>query len=144
MDAKLVYWTAALIVMAAAVGSALQGWREVRRGRVERHRKWMTAAIFLVLAFVVSYVFKVILLGKEELDLWSPAAVTVLRIHETVVLVMVAAGAAARLLARRLMRPATAGAARARHRRAGRTAIVAGLAALLTATMVLVGMYLRD
>jgi hypothetical protein len=103
----------------------------------------MTAAVVLVVAFVVSYVFKVVLLGKEELHLWSPASVRVLRVHETVVLVMVAAGGAARFLARRLMRPATASAARPRHRWAGRTAVVAGLGALATATMVLVGMYLR-
>lgn len=143
MDPKLVYWTASLIVMSAAVASALRGWREVRRGRVERHRKWMSAAIALVLAFVVSYVFKVMLLGKEELHLWSPASVTVLKVHETIVLAMVAAGVAARFLARRLMAPASAAAARGRHRWAGRTAIVAGVFALATASLVLVGMYLR-
>lgn len=144
MDAKLIYWTAALAVMSAAVASAFLGWREIRRGRVGRHKRRMTAAIVLVLAFVVSYVFKVILLGKEQLELWSPASVTVLRLHETVVLVMVVAGATARFLARRLMTPGAADRARAPHRRAGTTAILAGALALMTATMVLIGMYLRD
>jgi uncharacterized membrane protein YozB (DUF420 family) len=145
VDVKLIFWCAALANFAAVVAAALTGWRHVRRGDVARHRRWMNAAAALVALFLASYAAKVIVLGREPLAAWSPAAVVVLRVHETIVAAMLVAGAAARLLARRLA-PGAAPAAprlRRRHRWSGRTALVAGVFALVTATMILVGMFLR-
>ena len=144
MDPKLAYWIGVLLNTSVVLGCALLGWREIRRGNVERHRRWMNTAVILIVLFLLSYPLKVIFLGKEQLDTWSPSAVLVLRIHETIVLVMVVAGTAARLLARRLA-PGTGAppVVRRRHRRAGRTAVVALAFVLLTATWVLAGMYLR-
>lgn len=145
MDPKLFYWCAALANFAAVVAAALTGWRYIRRGDVARHRRWMNAAVALVALFLASYVAKVMVLGREPLETWSPAAVAVLRVHETIVAAMLVTGTAARVLARRLA-PGAAFAApglRRRHRWSGRTALLAGVFALVTATMILVGMFLR-
>lgn len=143
MDPKLIFWTLALLNTTALVVCGFLGWREIRRGNIERHRRWMHAAMFLVLVFLVSYVFKVVLLGKEDRQLWSSTSITILRIHETLVLVMILAGGAARFVARRFGSPKDAKDARKRHRLLGKTAVISSLFALLTAAMVLVGMYMR-
>lgn len=140
LDAKLVFWSAALVNLAVVVGFALAGWRAIRRREVERHRRWMSLAIVLVVAFVVAYAGKVLVLGKEPLETWSRRDVLVLRIHESFVAVMVVAGAIARILARRYREP---GFRRDRHRWCGRTAIVAGVFAFVTAAMILAGMMQR-
>lgn len=147
MDPKLIYWTAAFGIMAAAVVAALAAWYFIRRGDVPRHRFLMNTAIVLVGVFLLSYVAKVLVLGKEDLDAWSREAVFTLYVHETIVLVMIVVGAAARLLARKLWPlPSPGGletATRRRHRLAGRTAVGAAIFGLLTAAMVLAGMYVR-
>lgn len=143
MDPKLIYWTAALLNTTAVVVCGFMGWREIRRGNIERHRRWMNMAMFLVIAFLVSYVFKVLLLGKEDRQLWDSTSITILRIHETLVLIMVLAGGAARFLARRFGSPKDAKEVRKRHRLLGRTAVVSSLFGLLTAALVLIGMYMR-
>ena len=113
----------------------------------------MLTSAWLVVAFLVSYVFKVMLLGREDLAVWSNVYVQTLRFHETCVLVMLVAGAIAITRARRMRGtrnvsrdPAVAPAPESIvkwHRRAGWTAVVGAVAGLLSAGVVLVGMYAR-
>jgi len=156
LDAKFVYWLAAWINMAFVVAFAARGFQRVKARAYATHKRTMLIASFLVGGFVVSYVFKVVLLGKEALETWEPAFRTVLYVHETCVLAMVVGGAIAlwKGLRTGLNRLATEGApatedavafsrAATLHRRAGLTALVASVAGLVTATIVLYGMYHR-
>jgi uncharacterized membrane protein YozB (DUF420 family) len=101
----------------------------------------MLSAAALVALFVVSYVAKVWLLGREPLELWDARYVFVLRFHETCVLVMVLAGLRAIWLG---SRSGFGDPVRARsHRRAGRTALVSAGLGVASASYVLLGMYER-
>ena len=150
VDAKVAYWTAALLNMAAAVGCALVGLRRIRRGEVAGHQRAMKTAALLVVLFLISYLLKVEALGRERLDLWEPRFVAVLRMHETFVGAMVVAGALALGLASGLGLLAIGRAAPARrslgarvHRAAGWTAIASCALGVATAAYVLYGMYAR-
>lgn len=151
MDPKVTYWTVALANMVAAVTLAALGVRRIRHADVSRHQRLMKSAGLLVALFLVSYVAKVALLGREALELWEPRFVHVLRLHETCVAVMVLAGGRAMYLAttRRLADPPTPSDVEARaksarsHRRAGWTALVSSALGVVTAAYVLYGMYAR-
>jgi len=140
-DPKLAYWTAALVNMAIALGLAVAGVRRVQRRDIAGHRRFMLAATALVGLFLVSYVAKVSLLGREQLELWDPRYVWTLRIHETCVLTMVIAGGRALWLGARegFRDPERAWV----HRRAGRIALISGGLGVLSASYVLYGMYER-
>lgn len=151
MDARLVYWTWALLNMLLAVGCALAGVRRIRRGEVERHRRLMLGAGGFVGLFIVSYVLKVPLLGREALLSWSDGSILMLRLHETCVLAMLLGGGYAGALAFRLRgarigsAPLEAREARRRlvHRCAGWTAVVSSILGAIFALFVLQGMYQR-
>ena len=155
MDAKQLFWTVAWLNMLAIVLFAGAGVRQVRHNDIAGHRRRMLQASSLVLAFLVSYILKAVFLGKEDLDRWLPFYVTVLRIHELFVLFMVISGAVALALAWRLklleaadgsrsgFAPERAARRIALHRRAGKFAIVSAILGLLTAAVVLFGMYVR-
>jgi uncharacterized membrane protein YozB (DUF420 family) len=153
VDAKLLFWTGALVNMAVAVGVGARGIQLVRRGDVARHRRAMLTASALVLGFVGAYVVKLAALGGEDLDVWSTGARGVLYFHETCVALMLIAGAVAGRRAWQLRRtrritgspahPAAAPAALHGHRRAGRTALLAAVLGVLSATVMLAGMYSR-
>lgn len=109
----------------------------------------MHGAIFLFFTFILSYLFKLRFLGREDFTEWSSTDINVLRTHETFVLILFLAGLVARLLARKLD-PAPSDLTKVqrrvvarRHRLAGRIAVISGILALLTAGMVLAGMYQR-
>lgn len=141
MSPNSVFWTAALGWMALMVGVAAWGWRAIRHRDLVTHRRAMNAACWMLGGFLVAYVVKVFLLGREDLGSWATGQVTLLRIHESLVAVMILSGARARWLARRMRAGFGADPQdRRRHRLAGRTSIVAGLLALATAGFVLVGM----
>src|SRR5215831_14009801 len=149
-DPKVVYWTAALANMVVAFGFAAAGVARIRRGEVAAHRRAMKTAALLVLLFVVSYVVKVPVLGRERLDTWAPRFVAVLRVHETFVMTMVLAGALALALATlgglaRLGRAAPERRTRTArfHRAAGWTAVATCALGAATAGYVLYGMYAR-
>jgi len=150
VDAKVLYWTAALLNMVAAFGCALAGLLRIRRGEVAAHQRAMRTAALLVVLFLISYLLKVEALGRERLELWQPRFVAVLRMHETFVGAMVLAGALALSLASglglaRIGRAAPGGrslGARA-HRWAGWTAIASCALGVATAAYVLYGMYAR-
>ncbi len=140
-DPKLAYWTLALANMLAIVVLALVAVRRVRRREILGHRRLMLIAGSLVALFLVSYVFKVALLGREQLELWDARYVWTLRFHETCIAVMVLAGARALWLG---AKTGFRDAARARsHRRAGWTALVSALLGVGSAGYVLVGMFER-
>lgn len=153
MDPKFLFWCGALLNMAAMFGFVANGVRQIRRGRVEAHRRSMVTATALVALFLGAYVVKSGFLGREDFSLWSVAAIWNLRIHESCVLVMLLAGGVALQRAwrmrgtRRVTRdPAdapTPEAALRWHRRAGWTVVVSAALGLLTACFVLAGMYLR-
>jgi uncharacterized membrane protein YozB (DUF420 family) len=153
VDPKLVYWSLALANMAAVLALAGRGVRAIRRNDVARHRRAMTAAAGLVVLFLVSYVVKSLVLGREDLAVWSAAARTNLWVHESFVTGMLLAGATAFVLGRRLARtrrvsgrpedPLPGPARLARHRRFGWAALVCAVFGLLTACGVLAGMFAR-
>ena len=149
VDPKVVYWTFAWLDLALAVGCACSGVIQIRRGRIEAHRRRMLLGASLILLFLLSYPVKLGFLGREALEEWAPSFVGVLRFHELCILVMLIAGVLAIRLGARI-RPAPDAtlseadpAARRSHRLAGRTAFVAALAGLLSSAYVLLGMYLR-
>jgi uncharacterized membrane protein YozB (DUF420 family) len=153
MDGKLIYWTVAFANMLVILALALVGVRAVRRGEILLHRRCMLLASGLVIGFIVSYLFKVALLGREELERWGAVSVIVLRVHELCVFTMLFAGAAAGSRAFAMRRdpivrgtpttlPRNSG-LRMWHRRAGWTAVTGVLLGVVTAALVLAGMYRR-
>lgn len=153
MTPNLLYWTAAFANMLVIVFLASIGVRERRRGRIRQHRRDMLIAAGLVGVFLVSYVLKLFLLGREDMKSWSGNAVWTLRFHELCVLTMLVAGGVAARRGSALGRtraasrdpadpPPPPGTALG-HRRAGWTAVVAAALGLLSAALVLAGMYER-
>ncbi|MEN8161032.1 MAG: DUF420 domain-containing protein [Myxococcota bacterium] len=153
MEPKLWFWTLALANMAAIVALAARGVRAVRAGDVARHRRSMLLAGGLVVAFLAAYVAKRLVLGGEDLAIWSPVARVNLWVHESFVALMLVAGAGALVLGRRLAAtrrvsgrpedPLPAPAALRRHRRFGWAAVVASGLGFATACGILAGMFTR-
>jgi uncharacterized membrane protein YozB (DUF420 family) len=153
MEPKLAYWTGATLNMATLVLLAFAGIRRARDGQADRHRRLMLLAASLVVAFVLSYVLKLLALGREDLEAWSNGAIWTLRFHETCVLVMLTSGGLA--LRRGLALSRTRAANKdanlpsplpgeiERHGRIGRIAVCAASLGLLSACAVLAGMYQR-
>ena len=153
VDPKVLFWTGAFINMNVVVGLAIFGVNQLRGGYPARHRSLMITASLLVVGFVLAYVLKLVFLGREDLSVWSQAAVWILRFHETCVLTMVMGGALAlrwgsQLSATRSFTlnpddPEADPALVNRHRRAGWTAVTGGVLGLLSSGVVLLGMYAR-
>ena len=153
MDAKVLYWTGALVNLGVIVVLLARGVFQIRRGEVARHRRSMLTGAGLVLVFLLSYVFKLAFLGREDLSVWSAFYYRTLRFHESCVLLMVVAGtfAISRALKMRRTRNVTRDPADAPapgstvrwHHRAGWTGVVGAVAGLLSAAVVLIGMYER-
>lgn len=153
MDPKLLYWTGAFLNMGVIVVFAVWGVVARRRGAMALHRRNMLVGVALVLLFVLSYVFKLLLLGREDLDAWTSADLWTLRVHELCVLAMVVAGGVATWRGRALAStrnttfspqdpPAPVPLARG-HRLAGWIAVAAVVLGFLTAALVLAGMFRR-
>jgi uncharacterized membrane protein YozB (DUF420 family) len=153
VEPKLWFWTLALVNMAAVVALATRGVRAIRAGEVAKHRRSMTAAGWLVVAFLGSYLLKRFALGPEDLALWSSSARLNLWVHESFVAAMLLAGAAALVLGRRIARtrrvtgrdadPAPSPAELRRHRRFGWSAVLASGLGFVTACGILAGMFAR-
>ncbi len=153
MEAKLIFWSVALVNLAGVAALAAGGVRYRRRGDVKRHARNMISAASLVLLFLVAYVAKATLLGREDLAVWSPLQRWTLWIHEACVFTMLIAGATAGQRALRLRRtrnatrdpgdPPAAPRLVSWHHRAGWTAVVAAGLGFVSAVLVLVGMYER-
>jgi uncharacterized membrane protein YozB (DUF420 family) len=153
VEPKLWFWTLALVNMAAVVALATRGVRAIRAGEIAKHRRSMTAAGWLVVAFLGSYLGKRFALGPEDLALWSQGARINLWVHESFVAAMLIAGAGALVLGRRLARtrrvtgrdadPAPSPAELRRHRRFGWSAVLASGLGFITACGILAGMFAR-
>jgi uncharacterized membrane protein YozB (DUF420 family) len=136
---------------ALVVACALAGVRHIRHRRARGHRQMMLTAAAFVVLFLVSYLVKVALLGREESGSWSAGWLWVLYVHEACVAAMLLAAGVALTRARRFgplrdgepPAPEASEGDRRVHRRAGRAAVAASVLALGTAAGVLVGMYTR-
>jgi uncharacterized membrane protein YozB (DUF420 family) len=153
MTASVLFWTGAMINLIFIAGLVVSGVRQVRGGEIARHRRSMLTAGALVVGFLLAYVGKVILLGKEDLSVWSRTDVNILRFHETCVTLMLLAGVVALIRAMRMRGTrivtrnpedpqAPEGVVRF-HRWAGRIALVGCFFGLLSAGFVLAGMFSR-
>lgn len=128
MTANLVFWLLALILLAAVAALGWRGRQLARRGEYARHGRYLQAAAWLVVVFLVAYLTKVALLGKEMRDCWPAFGRPVLWVHETAIALMLVAGGVALAL-----RGPTAGTQGARrHRISGVIAVVASVAGLVT------------
>lgn len=151
IDAGTAYWTGALANMTVIVGLLVAGVGAIRRRRVRAHKRFMLCAATLVGLFLVSYVLKIALLGREQLELWSRSYIWVLRLHEACIACLLAGGATAFVQALRLRfhtlreppPPEQLPQGARLHRRAGWIATVGAGLGILTAGYVLQGMYGR-
>jgi uncharacterized membrane protein YozB (DUF420 family) len=153
MDPKFTFWSAALANLLVICTLVVVGILNVRCRRIDRHRCCMKTAAWLAAAFVVAYPFKLAVLGREQLSVWSPQAILTLRVHELFVMTMLVGGAIALLRARQMRAtrnvsqksddPMAPGSTARGHRSAGWAAAVGATLGFATAIIVLVGMYGR-
>ena len=151
-EAKVLYWTGALVNILVLAGLACAGVAEMRRRHgIRRHRRLMLGAAALVGLFLASYLVKLALLGRESPETWEPAFRYTLWFHESCVFLMLLAGGTALLLAWRqhFVRLASDPEWRPSprmlrlHRRAGWTALISCTLAIASAGVTLEGMVLR-
>jgi uncharacterized membrane protein YozB (DUF420 family) len=153
MNPKLLFWCWALANMALVLGLGVRGWRAIRANRIDEHRRAMLRAGFWVVAFLVAYLVKRLVLGGEDLSVWPSAARTNLHVHESFVALMLTAGLVAFALGLRLAKtrrvtqnasdPLAPRRAISGHRLAGRIALAGALFGFLTACGILGGMLAR-
>ncbi|MBK7950952.1 MAG: DUF420 domain-containing protein [Deltaproteobacteria bacterium] len=153
MNPGLLFWTAALVNLGVVCLAAIVGVRFAHRGEIARHRRAMKLASWLVVAFLLSYVGKLVLIGREDMSVWAQVDLWVLRCHELCVLAMLVAGAVAwvqagrlegtRIVTRDARDPDADPQAVRLHHRAGWIAVVSGVLGFVLAIGVLVGMYAR-
>jgi len=141
MNANLTYWLFALVLLLSTVIIAIRGVQLVAQGKMEAHIKHMVLACNLLIFFVLSYVAKVFVLGREIKVAWSSLELAVLYTHESFILVMLVTGTWARILAKgfgtRLDAPTAADlVARTKHARLGKVALVSAACALITGLFV--------
>jgi len=153
VDPKLWFWTGAFVDLTLVLILVAFAIRSIRRGDVERHRRCMITSAALVAGFLGAYVLKLSWLGREEISVWGRADLTILRVHEVFVLLMVLGGGVALVLAHRLrgtrnrtrnpVDPIAPASTLTRHRRAGWTAAVGAAFGWALAGAVLLGMFRR-
>lgn len=152
VEAKVLYWTGALLNILVVGGFAYAGVAEIRRRHgIRRHRRLMLTSASLVALFLASYAVKLALLGREALETWERPFLYTLWFHESCIFVTLVAGGTALYLAwrERFLRMASDGAwepgprVLRLHRRAGWTAVTGATLAIASAGATLAGMYLR-
>ena len=154
MDANLLFWCWALLDLGAVVLCTAVGVRRARAGNMEAHRRSMLGAVTLVGGFLLSYVVKLVALGREDRSAWAPSDYTVLYVHESFVAMMLLGGVVALWWARgfreqlgedgRLPEEGQTLPGGVRHRWIGRVASLGVLMAFVTALGVLAGMFSRS
>lgn len=80
------------VVSLVALGFVVAGVREIRRGRVARHRRYMLGAFGLFAVFLAGYLYRVALLGPTEFaasGALETAYLAILAIHVTLAVVCV-------------------------------------------------------
>ena len=152
MDSKLLFWSLSLANLGAVVWFVRRGIDHARSGRIAEHRRSMRGAAGLIGLFLVAYLGKVLVLGREDRSAWTALDFAVLYVHETCVAVMLVAGAMALLRTRRFRGSLGEDFERKAdtlldgveaHRTAGRFATWGATFAFVTAAVVLLGMFLR-
>lgn len=154
MDPGIVFWSAALANLSVIVALTVRGVRQIRRNETAAHRRSMLTACALVALFLASYVVKRLVIGAEDLSVWSVGHRVNLYVHESLVATMLIAGTVAFLRGRRLARtrrvthndadPRADPAQLRRHRGAGWIAVVSSWLAFATACGILAGMLVRS
>ena len=92
MNANLIFWCFALLDLGAVVTCIALGVARVRAGDIAAHRRSMLAAVTLVGVFLISYLVKLALLGREDRGGWTSGELTVLYVHELFVAAMLLGG----------------------------------------------------
>ena len=146
MTANLMYWLFAYVLTLVAFLIGLNGVSHIRRGDWQAHRKRMVASCNLILFFVASYVVKVLVLGREDKSDWSTFYLVVLYIHESFIACMLIFGVLARIRAAKLQLKTPDGSdaiVRKKHGNAGKMCLLFCALGILTATVVVFGMFER-
>jgi uncharacterized membrane protein YozB (DUF420 family) len=153
VDPNLVFWSVALANLGVVVFCTSMGVRRIRAKDVAGHRRMMFTAISLVVLFLLSYVVKVGMLGREDKSAWTGFDFAILYIHELCVTSMLIGGAVAIYRAARFraglgpklkLPPGTNPLKGLQaHRRAGWVAVVGSVLGFVTAIGVLAGMFAR-
>lgn len=151
MNYNLIFWFFAYGLTGIAIALALFGWIKASRGELNAHRKLMNAACSVIVFFVVSYLVKVIALGREDKSGWELFYLIVLYIHEALILTMLVCGGRAWFLSLKFgadlydqVKAKTLAKQRSQHKLMGKIAIYASCLAMTTASVVLYGMYMRN
>lgn len=150
MTWNLIFWFYAYGLTFVALFLAYTGVAAVRKGDLARHRALLNMACSLIIFFVISYVFKMVFLGREDKSEWDVIYKIVLYIHEALIATMLVTGAWARWLAFKFrdslfaqQLPTEHEAMRQKHRTLGLWCIYSATLALLTASVILYGMVQR-
>ncbi len=153
MDPHLGFWSAALANLGVIVLCTTTGVRRIRAGDVAGHRRRMLTGMSLIGLFLVAYIGKVVVLGREDKSAWTTLDFAVLYGHEVCVISMLIGGALALYRAARFRKGLGAGLrlppaeqpleGRRGHRRAGWIAVVGSVLGLATSIGVLAGMFAR-
>ena len=148
MTYNLAFWVYAYGLMTVAMILAFRAVTKIRKGDMRGHMRLMILANRLILFFVLSYLFKMIFLGREQKSDWSQFRLIVLYIHESLIGLMLISACYTRFLAHRFRErmfetPVSEAdsALRRRHKRAGKWTLLFAVCALFTASMVLYGMF---
>lgn len=146
MNPNFIYWCFAYAWMSLVVVIGVLAVRQVRAGDLAGHMRKMILVCNMLLFFVVTYVVKVLVLGRELKEGWEMIDFIILYTHEAFIAIMLVTGTWARLLGNkvraRLDNPTDADMAmRRRHKKLGQMAFLSAFAALVTATGVMWTLY---
>lgn len=151
MNVNLAFWVFAYALTLVAILLAFSGVRAAKKGDLETHARLMRFACNLILFFVVSYVVKMFALGREDKSQWTDFYLVVLYIHETLIGGMLVSGTISRVLAYKFRHSLTGATVspldlkrRKTHTKAGKMCILFAILALVTAGVVLYGMFVRQ
>ncbi len=150
MNYNFAFWAYAYVLMLVVVLFAIRGVKDIKAGDFQAHMSKMTVACNLLIFFVVSYLAKVITLGREDKSLFSMWDLIILYTHEFCILVMLVSGVYARVMAFKFKESLgsdtiseTHQALRRKHGKAGKIAVTFAVLGLFTASFVLCGMWQR-
>ena len=150
MNANLMFWFYAYALTTTAMALALVAVSKIRKGEIQAHQKLMNTAITLILFFVLSYLVKMLALGREDKSAWHGFYLITLYIHESFIFLMLFFGGWARYLAAKFKPSLTQDQPspldlrrRAKHRKIGTLCLSVTGCALVTAAVLLYGMVQR-
>lgn len=147
---NLAYWTFAYIWTILAVLVAFRAVGHVKAGKIQAHRRLMVGASNMMIFFVLTYVAKVLILGREDKSNWESFYLITLYIHEAFIGLMLVFGTLGRLTARHFGKDIDSQKLakidvklRRQHKLRGKLTLYFAILAIITATVVLYGMYAR-